>query len=174
MKGWSDGARPITAVARAPSANHDLLGSMVLDLHPGAAAAPDRIAGVAALGHDEIEAARKELGLEDKNFFVPDDVLTLLPANGGVVMVNWVPSFLSDEAWRWSADQSAEEARLKAIHRAIHPVIHGYIGGTDDMIPVFECIDRQGGLGGGVACPAEPCDWDQDSGYGPGTGRLPN
>jgi membrane dipeptidase len=49
---------------------------------------------------------------------VPDDVLALLPANGGVVMVNWVPTFLSDAAWNWAADQSAEEARLKAIHRA--------------------------------------------------------
>src|SRR6476661_7500773 len=49
---------------------------------------------------------------------VPDDVLQLLPANGGVVMVNWVPNFLSDAVWHWSADQSAEEARLKAIHRA--------------------------------------------------------
>ena len=29
----------------------------------------------AALGHDEVEAARKELGLEDKDFFVPGDVL---------------------------------------------------------------------------------------------------
>jgi len=29
-----------------------------------------------ALGHDEVEAARRELGLEDKDFFVPDDVLT--------------------------------------------------------------------------------------------------
>ena len=48
---------------------------------------------------------------------VPDDVLRLLPANGGVVMVNWVPSFLSDAVWRWGAEQSAEEARLKAIHR---------------------------------------------------------
>ncbi len=48
---------------------------------------------------------------------VPDDVLRLLPANGGVVMVNFVPGFLSDAVWRWSADRSAEEARLKAIHR---------------------------------------------------------
>jgi transketolase len=29
-----------------------------------------------ALGHDEVEAARKELGLEDKDFSVPDDVLS--------------------------------------------------------------------------------------------------
>jgi membrane dipeptidase len=49
---------------------------------------------------------------------VPDDVLRLLPANGGVVMVNWVPSFLSDAVWHWGALRSGEEARLKAIHRA--------------------------------------------------------
>ncbi|MEP6982638.1 MAG: dipeptidase [Sphingomicrobium sp.] len=48
---------------------------------------------------------------------VPDDVLQLLRANGGVAMANWVPSFLSDAVWQWSAEQSAEEARLKAIHR---------------------------------------------------------
>ena len=49
---------------------------------------------------------------------VPDDVLKLLPANGGVVMVNFVPGFLSKDVWTWSADKDAEEARLKAIHRA--------------------------------------------------------
>ena len=48
---------------------------------------------------------------------VPDDVLRLLPANGGVVMVNFVPSFISDAAWQRSANRSAEEARLKAIYR---------------------------------------------------------
>ncbi len=49
---------------------------------------------------------------------VPDDVLRLLPANGGVVMVNWVPGFLSPAVWRWDGLRSAEEARLKSIHRA--------------------------------------------------------
>ena len=49
---------------------------------------------------------------------VPDDVLRLLPANGGVVMVNWVPGFLLDSVWNWGAEKSGEEARLKAIHRA--------------------------------------------------------
>lgn len=49
---------------------------------------------------------------------VPDDVLRLLPANGGVVMVNWVPGFLSPAVWRWDGLRSGEEARLKAIHRA--------------------------------------------------------
>jgi membrane dipeptidase len=48
---------------------------------------------------------------------VPDDVLALLLANGGVVMVNFVPPFLSDASWQRGAERSAEEARLKAIHR---------------------------------------------------------
>ena len=48
---------------------------------------------------------------------VPDDVLRLLPAKGGVVMVNWVPGFLSPDVWRWDSLRAAEEARLKAIHR---------------------------------------------------------
>jgi membrane dipeptidase len=48
---------------------------------------------------------------------VPDDVLALLPANGGVVMVNFVPNFISKEVWHWSAEKSAEEARLKSFHR---------------------------------------------------------
>jgi len=49
---------------------------------------------------------------------VSDDVLRLLPAKGGVVMVNWVPGFLSPEIWRWDGLRSAEEARLKSINRA--------------------------------------------------------
>src|SRR4029078_13274874 len=48
---------------------------------------------------------------------VPDDVLQLLPANGGVVMVNFVPDFVSDAVWRWGAEKNAEEARLKVFRR---------------------------------------------------------
>jgi membrane dipeptidase len=48
---------------------------------------------------------------------VPDDVLHLLPANGGVVMVNFVPDFISDAVWHWGAEKNAEEARLKVFHR---------------------------------------------------------
>ena len=57
-------------------------------------------------------------GLNDHPRNVPDEILRLLPANGGVVMVNFVPVFLSKQVWEWGAAQSAEEARLKSMHRA--------------------------------------------------------
>ena len=47
---------------------------------------------------------------------VPDDVVRLLPANGGVVMVTFVPPFLDRDVWDWGSRNSGEEARLKAIH----------------------------------------------------------
>jgi membrane dipeptidase len=47
---------------------------------------------------------------------VPDDVLRLLPKNGGVVMVTFVPSFDSEAARGWNASNDAEEARLKALY----------------------------------------------------------
>ena len=47
---------------------------------------------------------------------VPDDVLRLLPQEGGLVMVTFVPSFVSEEVRGWNAEEDAEEARLKALH----------------------------------------------------------
>jgi membrane dipeptidase len=47
---------------------------------------------------------------------VPDEVLRLLPANGGVVMVTFVPGFVSEEVRRWNGEDDAEEARLKALY----------------------------------------------------------
>ncbi|MDN3646339.1 dipeptidase [Pontixanthobacter aestiaquae] len=46
---------------------------------------------------------------------VPDGVLKRLPANGGIIMVTFVPGFLSEPAREWNANRSAEEARLKAL-----------------------------------------------------------
>jgi membrane dipeptidase len=44
---------------------------------------------------------------------VPDDVLRLLPKNGGVVMVTFVPGFLSPKVTEWSTRQANETARLQ-------------------------------------------------------------
>ncbi len=54
--------------------------------------------------------------LNDHPRNVPDDVLRMLPKNGGVVMVNFVPPFISAESLQWSGERAAAEARFKAIY----------------------------------------------------------
>jgi len=48
---------------------------------------------------------------------VPDEVLQLLPGKDGVVMVTFVPPFISEKTRIWSSLQNAEEARLKALYQ---------------------------------------------------------
>jgi membrane dipeptidase len=47
---------------------------------------------------------------------VPDDVLQRMKQNGGVVMVTWVPSFVSEKLRVWQSQREAESARLKSLH----------------------------------------------------------
>ena len=44
---------------------------------------------------------------------VPDSVLRTIPENGGIVMVTFVPGFLSPAAARWNVAQTAERDRLR-------------------------------------------------------------
>jgi membrane dipeptidase len=57
---------------------------------------------------------------------VPDDVLRLLEKNGGIVMVNFYPGYLSAARNRWDADYAAERARF-----ASPPFAGIYIGQPD-------------------------------------------
>ncbi len=50
--------------------------------------------------------------LNDHPRNVSDDVLRLVAANGGVVMVNFARIYISDPYRRWSADRGAEQTRL--------------------------------------------------------------
>ncbi|MCF2515257.1 dipeptidase [Sphingomonas sp. G124] len=92
---------------------------------------------------DAIEASRSPVifshssagGLNSHPRNVPDEILRLLPANGGVVMVNFVPPFLSKDVWEWGAAQSAEEARLKAIHRASKAAVEAGLKSWEDAHP---------------------------------------
>ena len=52
--------------------------------------------------------------LDDHPRDVSDEVLKLVAANGGVVMVNYAPNYVSDAMRRWGADRAAERARLNA------------------------------------------------------------
>jgi membrane dipeptidase len=45
---------------------------------------------------------------------VPDDVLRLVARNGGLVMVNFSPGYVSAERNRWDAEEAAERARFNS------------------------------------------------------------
>ncbi len=47
---------------------------------------------------------------------VPDSVLRMMPEDGGVVMVTFVPGFVSEPVRAWGAARSAEDARLKSLN----------------------------------------------------------
>ncbi|MEG1452009.1 membrane dipeptidase, partial [Brevundimonas sp.] len=45
-----------------------------------------------------------------------DDVLAMMKDNGGIVMVTFVPGFINEQVRSWSANRSAEQARLNSLH----------------------------------------------------------
>lgn len=71
---------------------------------------------------------------------VPDDVLRRLPDNGGVVMVTFVPSFVSEAVNTWDGQGEAPRATLQDVAdhidhvRAVAGVEHVGIGGDFDGI----------------------------------------
>ena len=60
-------------------------------------------------------AACRELVDHPRN--VPDDVLSRLPDNGGVVMVTFIPSFLSLEIWEMEEGLWATDAAIETIRQ---------------------------------------------------------
>jgi len=75
--------------------------------------------------------------LDDHPRDVPDDVLRLLAANGGVVMVNYAEIYVSDAYRRWSAERDAEQARLGT------PPYGGlYIGQPDKAAAALAAWDK--------------------------------
>ena len=52
--------------------------------------------------------------LDDHTRNVPDEVLKLVQANDGLVMVNYALNYVSDDYRRWSSDEAAERTRLNA------------------------------------------------------------
>ena len=88
------------------------LGMLIDVSHVSPAAAADAIAASRApviFSHSDAFA----LNPHPRN--VPDDNLRLMPANGGVVMVTFVPAFVSPEYRKWASERAGEEARLKSL-----------------------------------------------------------
>jgi membrane dipeptidase len=54
---------------------------------------------------------------------VPDDILRSVAANGGVVMVNFAPGYVSSDRAHWDADEAAERTRFNSP-----PYVGLYIG----------------------------------------------
>jgi membrane dipeptidase len=69
---------------------------------------------------------------------VPDDVLRAVAANGGVVMVNFYPGYVSEARNRWIADYAGEQARLSS------PPFGGlYIGQPERAKAALEAWQRE-------------------------------
>jgi membrane dipeptidase len=55
-------------------------------------------------------------GVTDHPRNVPDSVLRLLPEDGGVVMITFVPGFIDEAVRQWGAARSGEQARLRSLY----------------------------------------------------------
>ena len=68
---------------------------------------------------------------------VPDDILALVAKNGGVVMVNFCPCYVSAAVNQWAADRAAEQARYSS------PPYGGlYIGQPERAAAALEVWDE--------------------------------
>ena len=54
---------------------------------------------------------------------VPDNVLAMLPDNGGIVMVVALPGFLNEERRQWHSQRQAENARLEALNQGRSDIV---------------------------------------------------
>jgi membrane dipeptidase len=68
---------------------------------------------------------------------VPDDILTLVAKNGGVVMVNFAPGYVSAARAQWEADRGAEQARYSSP-----PYAGLYIGQPERAKAALEQWDK--------------------------------
>jgi membrane dipeptidase len=97
---------------------------MLVDL---AHVSPDTMkAALAASQAPVIFSHSSARALDDHPRNVPDDILRALAVNGGVVMVNFAPAYVSAARNRWQADRAAEQTRFNSP-----PYAGLYIGQPD-------------------------------------------
>ena len=66
---------------------------------------------------------------------VPDSVLRMLPEDGGVVMVTFVPGFINEDVRAWNGDRAAEETRLKTLNPSDPAAVTGGLAAWDQAHP---------------------------------------
>ncbi|MFZ4381466.1 MAG: dipeptidase [Sandarakinorhabdus sp.] len=118
---WADSAneparpQPLSAYGQAVIREMNRIG-MLVDLSHVSPGTMKAVLGVAKAPLIFSHSSARAIADHVRN--VPDDVLPLVKANGGVVMVTYVPGFINAPTQAWEAARTGERQRLQALYIA--------------------------------------------------------